>query len=67
MKKQLNLSESELRVEAADDSGEAAGDSFYLAFRVRGVRVEIEGPAATALALAEAVCKAGNNLEVTHD
>ena len=64
--KKLNLSESELRVAAADDSGETDSDSLYLAFRVRGVRVEIEGPAATALALAEAVCRAGNNLEVDH-
>jgi hypothetical protein len=65
--KKLNLSEGELRVAAADDSGETDSESLYLAFRVRGVRVEIEGPATTALALAEAVCKAGNNLGVDHD
>jgi hypothetical protein len=68
MKKQLNLSESELRLADADDAGEATGDSLYLAFCLKGVRVEIEGSAATAMALAAAVCRAGYNLEIDdHD
>jgi hypothetical protein len=57
-KNKLGLSEAEIRLsEAQSSASEVIDNGLYLAFRLHGVRVEIDGPAQFALSLAAAVCR----------